>query len=160
MDIYTFPSGPFQTNALVIACAETQKAAIVDPGVDSAEAIFKCIDEHHLIPEKILLTHTHWDHTGNAAKVKEKFNIPVYVHAQDAPNLEKPGSDGLPLMVTIEGVKPDEYFDEEQEIHIGNLTFTVIYTPGHTPGGVCLYCQKENVLISGDTLFKGTIGNL
>lgn len=160
MYIKALPSGPFATNAYIIACEQSKEAAIIDPGVDSAQAIIDLLKEEGVIPKKIILTHSHWDHIGNVAELKEKFNIPVLIHALDAPNLRKPGTDGLPMFVPIRGVEPDLLFNEGDIISVGNLNFKVIHTPGHTPGGVCLYCKEKNVLLSGDTLFKQSIGNL
>lgn len=160
MIIKALPSGPFSTNAYIVGCQKTQEAAIIDPGVDSAGAIARSLRELGLKPTKILLTHSHWDHTGNVAEVKETYNIPVFIHPLDSPNLERPGSDGLPLFVPIRGVAPDYFFEDGGTVSVGSHTFLVIHTPGHTPGGVCLYCQEEAVLFSGDTLFKQSIGNL
>lgn len=160
MNITSFASGPFQTNAYVVSCPETLEAAIIDPAPESATSIIQYITEHKLIPTKILLTHSHWDHIADAALLKKGYELPLYVHAFDALNMEQPGSDGLPLFFKIEGVKPDHLIKENDLIAIGNCTLKVIETPGHTPGGVCFYDEKRNILISGDTLFKGSIGNL
>lgn len=160
MIIQPFPSGPFETNAYVVACPLTKEAVLIDPAPNSSQSIISFLEEHRLTPKKILLTHSHWDHIGDVAILKAKYKIPVYIHERDVPNLEKPGSDGLPSWLDIRGVKPDFLLKEKDKISIGNLTFEVIYTPGHTPGGVCFYSPNEGVLISGDTLFKGTIGNL
>ncbi len=160
MKIHAFPSGPFETNAYVVACSETSKAAIIDPAPESTDAIVKYLTENQLSPEKILLTHSHWDHIADTAELKRRYHIPVYIHPQDTPNLEKPGTDGLPTFIAIEGVKPDALLNEGDTTTVGSLEFEVIHTPGHTPGGICFYCKKEGVLISGDTLFKGSIGNL
>ena len=158
--INSFSSGPFLTNAFLVVCDETKKAAIIDPAPDSAHAINQLIENEQLILEKILLTHTHWDHIADTAALKKKWNIPVYVHKADEANLIHPGSDKLPHVMTIEGVTPDNYLSEGDEITIGNIKLDVIHTPGHTPGGVCFYCKEKGFLISGDTLFKGSIGNL
>ena len=110
--------------------------------------------------EKIVLTHSHWDHIGDVAVVKEKYDVPVLIHQDDAQNLERPGSDGLPLFFPVPGVKPTTFLKEGDLIEVGKMTFKVIHTPGHSPGGICLYDKESGVLISGDTLFKGSIGNL
>lgn len=160
MIIQAFPSGFLDTNAYVIACTDTHKALIIDPAQNSASLINEFLAHHNLKPEKILLTHSHWDHLVDTAELKAKYNIPVFVHKEDAENVENPGSDGLPLWISIQGVKPDGFLNDNDIISIGRLNFKVIHTPGHSPGGVCFYCPEEKVLISGDTLFKGSIGNL
>lgn len=160
MIVQNFPSGPFETNAYVVACPATHQAAIVDPAPSSFESIKSYITQHQLTVDKILLTHSHWDHIADTAALKKYYHLPVFIHPQDAPNLEQPGSDGLPCWIPIEGVKPDIFLNEHDKIPVGNVIFEVIYTPGHTPGGVCFYAKEQRVLFSGDTLFRGTIGNL
>ncbi|MCH9634698.1 MAG: Hydroxyacylglutathione hydrolase GloC [Chlamydiae bacterium] len=158
--IKVFSSGPFDTNAYIIFCPETKVAAIIDPAPESAERLLESIQINGFKVDKIILTHSHWDHFGDLATVKEKLEVPVYVHPLDQANLESPGSDGLPMFMPILGVLADQLLNDGQMISIGTLNFQVIHTPGHSPGGICLYCKDENILISGDTLFKGTIGNL
>lgn len=160
MIIQTFPSGPFETNAYVVACSQTHQAAIIDPAPNSADALKSFIDEHSLSLKMILITHSHWDHIADTAQLKAIFQAPVYIHSLDVPNLQRPGSDGIPCWISFEGVLPDKFLNEGDKIELGNLEFDVIHTPGHTPGGVCLYCKQHGVLFSGDTLFKGSIGNL
>jgi hydroxyacylglutathione hydrolase len=159
MILQPFPSGPFATNAYVIGCPITRKAAIIDPSPGSAPSIISYISEQQLVVEKILLTHSHWDHIADGSILQKHYAIPVYVHPDDAANVQKPGADGLRFWVAIEGLIP-KTFQEGEKISVGNITLEVIHTPGHTPGGVCFYCQEEGVLLSGDTLFKGAMGNL
>lgn len=158
MFLKSFPSGPFATNAILIA--KSKKGFVIDPAPSSAPVLLQTIAEEKLQIEAILLTHSHWDHIGDCKLLKEKLSIPVYVHKLDADNLQKPGSDGLPLAFPIEGTAPDHFFKEGDLLRAGDLELCVIETAGHTPGGVCFYIEKENILISGDTLFQGSIGNL
>ncbi|PIS02335.1 MAG: MBL fold hydrolase [Chlamydiae bacterium CG10_big_fil_rev_8_21_14_0_10_42_34] len=155
-----FPFGPLETNALLIGCNETKKAAVIDPSLGCSSAILKSAEENGLHIEKILLTHSHWDHFADADVLKSKTGAPLYVHPLDANNLLEPGSDHIPLFVTIHPVKADHLIREGEVICVGNLKLEVIHTPGHSPGGVCFYVKEQNLLISGDTLFKGTIGTL
>lgn len=159
MYIYTIPSGPFETNCY-IAVLEEAKALIIDPAPESFSLIQNTLNKHQLTPIALLLTHSHWDHIADAAKVKKQYQLPVYIHPRDSENLIQPGSDGLPCWIRIEGVTPDHLFQGEETISFGSHLCRVIETPGHTPGGVCFYFPKEKVLFSGDTLFQGTIGNL
>lgn len=160
MLIQAFPSGPFSTNTYVAACPSTKEAVIIDPAPDCFENVQQYLQTHGLKATKILLTHSHWDHIADVSPLKETLNIPVYVHALDAPNLEQPGSDGLPCWIHFPGVKPDHFLQEGDILPVGNLRFQVLHTPGHSPGSVAFYAAEEGVLFSGDTLFKGTIGNL
>lgn len=158
--IKVFTAGPVETNGILVGCPVTRRAAIIDVPSGSISLILKALEKDTLVPQMILLTHSHWDHLADAAELKKILNIPIYVHREDADNLEKPGSDRLPLFFPIEGVRPDHFLTDGQIIPLGELKMEVIHTPGHTPGAVCFWLQKEKILISGDTLFKGTIGNL
>jgi glyoxylase-like metal-dependent hydrolase (beta-lactamase superfamily II) len=160
MSLMRFPAGPLQTNGYLLFCPETKKAVIIDAPPEVANRILGVINRDGLQVEALLLTHTHWDHIAGAAELKDKLGFKIYVHKDDAKNLESPGADGLPMVIPIEGVKPDGYLTDGQEIDVGNLKVRVIHTPGHAPGCVCFYLPKEGILISGDTLFKGGIGNL
>lgn len=160
MFIQVFPSGPFSTNAYVVACAHTREAAVIDPAPDSAPQIEAFLSEHDFKPQKILLTHSHWDHIADVHPLKEKYQIPVYVHSLDALNLQEPGADSLPCWIPISGVKPDVFLEEGMEVKVGDHAFQVLHTPGHSPGCVCFFEPVQHVLLSGDTLFQGTIGNL
>ncbi len=160
MFIQIFPSGPFSTNAYVAACEQTREAAIIDPAPDSFSAICAFVEFRELTCRKILLTHSHWDHIADVQRLKEQYGVPVYIHSLDAPNLRQPGADGLPCWLNIPGVEPDVLLKEGLVVPVGNLTFQVIHTPGHSPGSICFYEPQQHVLFSGDTLFKGTIGNL
>ena len=160
MLLNAFSSGPADTNTYLIGCSRTHKAVLIDTPQGSADWVLAQIKKHSLSIEMILLTHSHWDHTAEASLLKEKLQVPVYVHQEDAGNLEKPGSDRLPLFFPIPPVKPDGFLTDGQLITVGDLQIEVIHTPGHTPGGVCFYLPEQKVLISGDTLFQGTIGNL
>ena len=160
MIVEVFPLGPAETNAYLLGCSKTKQAALIDVPFQTSEIVLKKAQDLGLNIVMILLTHSHWDHTAEAANVKEQLKVPIYIHPDDARNLEDPGSDGLPLYFPIKGVKPDEFLHDGQVIALGALTIQVIHTPGHSPGGVCFYVPAESTLFSGDTLFRGTIGNL
>lgn len=158
MLIESYCCGPFETNAYIVACKDTREAAIIDPAPDSSKLIQAFINKNQLHPTKILLTHSHWDHIADVAALKKIYPVPVYVHEEDAANLISPGTDGLPMFA--EGVQPDHFYKDGDVVSLGNLRFQVIHTPGHSPGGICLYEAIQSVLISGDTLFHKSIGNL
>jgi len=160
MILEVFSSGPVDTNAYLLGCSKTKRAAVVDVPLDSSKKLIKYAQKLNLQIEVILLTHSHWDHIAEAALLKEKLQIPVYIHAEDAENLKNPGSDKLPLFFPVKGTQPDAFLQDRQIIAVGELQLEVIHTPGHTPGGVCFYLAEQKSLLSGDTLFRGTIGNL
>lgn len=160
MFIYQFTFGPLETNAIFIGCNKTKKAAVIDPALGSCTALLTKAKELGLTIEKILLTHSHWDHFADAYTLKEKTKALLYIHFLDAKNLEHPGSDRIPLFFPIHPVVPDHFLKEGEDILVGELRLQVLHTPGHSPGSVCFYLKEQKVLISGDTLFQGSIGNL
>ncbi|MBO4428020.1 MAG: MBL fold metallo-hydrolase [Bacteroidales bacterium] len=138
-------------------------AAIVDPGFFDEElpALYEYLEAEGLTPRAILLTHAHFDHMLAAKVLQERFGgIPVYMHPAEATTLEldkkyvdESGISGFQPEFVSTPVEDGEVLDLAD-----GLSFKVIATPGHTPGGVCWYCEDAGVLFSGDTLFAGTIG--
>ena len=110
--------------------------------------------------EKILLTHSHWDHIVDVAALKAATGAKVFVHAEDAENVRNPGADRLRAMLEVQGVEPDELLSDGQVVEVGQLKLEVLHTPGHSPGCVCFYLAEEKLLLSGDTLFRGAFGTL
>lgn len=156
MFVQSFCCGLFQTNAYLITCEETKQAAIIDPAEGSMPLVLQSAPDL----KAIYLTHSHFDHIVAVAALKEELDLPVFVHPLDANNLERPGSDRLPLPFPIRGAKADHYLNDGVILQLGNMEFCVIHTPGHSPGSVCFHFPKEKILFSGDTLFQGAIGNL
>ncbi len=160
MDIHAFTCGPYQTNAYVLSCSKTKECTIIDPAPDSFHEIVEFIGKKKLNPQNILLTHSHFDHIGDLAKTKEYYKIPVFIHEGDKENVLHPGSDGIPFFTEVPPTEIDAYLSDDQVLKLGKLELQVIHLPGHSPGGIGLYLSKENTLFAGDTLFKGSIGNL
>lgn len=160
MILQKYPCGPLETNAILVACETTLRAAIVDPSPGSANILLKEMERRRLQLKAIFLTHSHWDHFADVHTLKETTGVPVFVHALDAPNVIRPGADGLPLCLPIKGVQPDGYLEDHMSLELGAMTFEVIHTPGHSPGGVCFYFREQQILISGDTLFCGCMGRI
>jgi glyoxylase-like metal-dependent hydrolase (beta-lactamase superfamily II) len=158
MLIFKFPSGPLSTNAILFG--DGGVGAVIDPAQGSTGKILAQADKSGLSIEKILLTHSHWDHIVDLQALQKETGAFVYVHKLDAENVEAPGSDGIPLYFPIAPVQPDHFLEEGQIVKVGALELKVIHTPGHSPGGVCFYLASEKILFAGDTLFKGTYGRL
>ncbi len=161
MHILCFPTPPYSTNMYLVYSEKTKEAVIIDPGMGSFEIVSNFLKKHSLNPAAVWLTHSHWDHIVDATKVKKGLSLPIYIHKDDAKNLEWPGSDKVPMAVPeFEGVIPDHLIADDEILKIGEFFFKVIHTPGHSPGGVCFYCETEKILFSGDTLFQGAIGSI
>lgn len=146
MKIHTVVVGPIRTNCYLIEDENSKEAIILDPG-DEPEKILDEIKKNQLKPKYIVNTHGHFDHVTGNPKLKEKLNIPILAHPLDAQ-----------ITAATISLPVDQLLTEGDLIKVGKITFTVIHTPGHTPGGICLYCKEEKVLFSGDTLFYGTYG--
>lgn len=153
------PVTPFQQNCTLLWCDETMRGAVVDPGGD-LELILSAVRENKVELEKILLTHGHLDHAGGAADLSEQLNLPV----------EGPESEETFWLQSIEqqaakwglpgarNITPTHWFKDGDKTTVGNLSFEVIHTPGHTPGHVIYYNAEARFAIVGDVLFKGSIG--
>jgi hydroxyacylglutathione hydrolase len=158
MTIKKIISGPLGNNTIIVH--DDKDAVVIDPSIDSFGLIDKYIVKHKLIVKAIFLTHSHFDHIADVAILKQKTKANIYIHPEDADNLINPGVDKISCMFPVKGSNPDVLIHDNQEIIIGNLKFIVIYTPGHSPGSVCYYLPDNNTLFAGDTLFKGSIGNI
>ena len=147
-----------ETNCYIIQDQETMESIVIDPGGEAD----KIIDMLNILQAKvkyIYLTHCHGDHFGAILEVKAKKGGKVLIHRDDAEGLYNPAI-SLTYYIGMDDIdlEADSRVDEGDIIHLGNLEFKVIHTPGHTKGGTCLYCKEEGLLFSGDTLFKGTWG--
>ena len=117
------------------------------------------LEEEKLTPEAVLLTHGHLDHIGGAAELQRRYGIPVYMNEDDRKVVENPD----PRLSRLWKRFPDTGFStsavrDGDRVEAAGLTFEVIATPGHTPGGVCWLVRDEKLLFTGDTLFAGAIG--
>ena len=147
--------GPFDTNCYIVGSESNREGMIVDPG-DKAKEILKKVEDLQLDIKLIALTHGHIDHIGALKKIKEATGAEVAIHADDAGSLRKqPLTIMLGLFYPIPP-PPDRLLKDGDSIEVGDLHFTVLHTPGHTPGGICLL--GEGVVFSGDTLFNYSVG--
>lgn len=146
------------TNCYIVQDEKSKETMVIDPGGE-VEKIVEMLDIIEAKVKYIYLTHCHADHAGGVNKLKKIKGGKVLIHRFDAEGLS---NDAICLGTYI-GMEPisleaDSRIDDNDIIHIGNIEFEVIHTPGHTKGGTCLYCKEENLLFSGDTLFRGTWG--
>ncbi|MBP2018267.1 glyoxylase-like metal-dependent hydrolase (beta-lactamase superfamily II) [Symbiobacterium terraclitae] len=156
MRIWHRELGDFGANCYVVACEETGRALVIDPGYPDPW-IRRCVEENGLTLEQIVLTHGHLDHIGGVEWVKGWSGAPVSIHQADADFLTDPARNGsLYFGRKVTAPPADRLLLDGDEVAAGNLRLEVIHTPGHSPGGICLYTPGH--LFAGDTLFAGSIG--
>lgn len=164
----------FETNCWIVADRSSGEAIVVDPGIDLphlADRIVGKLKEHHLRAIGIFITHGHLDHTFSLIPLVEAENIPMtYLHKSDRDLIVQPqlamGEQGLAMMAKLLLANPGFSFqepgkvreiDDGEEFVFAGLNISIIHTPGHTPGSLCARINDE-ILITGDTLFAGSIG--
>ena len=156
MRIRTLPLGPLQANCYIVGCEQTGQAAVIDPGGETNK-ILSALAADKLTVMAIINTHGHFDHVTANAELKKATGAELMIHAQDAPMLADAARSaaqwGLPAG---ESPPPDRLLEDGDTITVGTITFTVLHTPGHTPGGICLH--TDGVVFVGDALFAGSVG--
>jgi len=156
MIIKALPVGPIMANCFIVGCQETLEAVVIDPG-DEADKILQSVTDLHLTVKSILNTHGHFDHVSANKGINAATGAPILIHALDAPMLQKISASAANWGLTAQdSPPPDRTIDEGDTITFGKITFKVIHTPGHTPGGVSFYADGH--VFVGDTLFAGSIG--
>ena len=149
---------PVQQNCTLLWCTATMKAAIVDPGGDLPR-IKAAVAQAGITVEKILLTHGHIDHAGEAKALADELGVPIEgPHEADRFWLQRLDQDGPKYGITGVNFEPDRWLVEGDTVSIGNLTLDVYHCPGHTPGHVVFHHAPSKLAIVGDVLFAGSIG--
>jgi glyoxylase-like metal-dependent hydrolase (beta-lactamase superfamily II) len=162
LQIKIFPVNPLGANCYVCWEDAGKSCIVVDPGFyrpDEEDMVFSFLSDNGLTPDAVFLTHAHFDHAWGAAAVARRYGCPVRMSAADDAVLRS-HTEMLDRLRLEKSVEPFDYEDvtDGQVIHAGGTDWKVIATPGHTPGGVCYWCEDWGVLLSGDTLFAGSIG--
>ena len=164
MLVRSFPAPMFATNCWIIAPSEGSECIIVDPGMpDISRDIEMIIEEHKLKPVAALLTHGHHDHTFSITPLADGYDIPAYIHSEDRRFIADPaGIHGeqfiaqLEAMTFVEPKKVNE-LKNGATLELLGMKITAIHAPGHTRGSL-MFTVNDEILISGDVLFAGSIG--
>ena len=157
MKIDHFVVGPVQTNCYFVTNIKTKEMIIIDPGA-CANQLAKKVDESGAKPVAILLTHGHFDHATDAKPLADRYGIKIYIHEADKATLDDPQLNVSYMMGQSKTFYADVFLKDKQELDIAGFHIVVLHTPGHTPGGCCYYMEQEDVLFSGDTLFRTSVG--
>ncbi len=152
----TIVVGALEVNCYLLADAKTLECAVIDPG-DDGEKIIARINELKLKPVAIINTHSHADHIGADAAIKKRFDIPIMIHREDAPNLSVPERNLSSYAGgAFSAPNADRLLEDGDSITVGSLQLRVTHVPGHSKG--CIVLSVEDLLFTGDTLFCGTVG--
>jgi len=159
MQYQIIPVTAFQENCSIIWCESTNEAAIIDPGGE-AELLKKAVEKLALKVTKILLTHGHLDHVGAAKVLANFYQVKIYGPQQE----DKFLLDNLPHQCAqfgfpfCEAFEPDFWLNEGEIVQVGDVTFEVVYCPGHTPGHIVFVNKSDQIAFVGDVLFNNSIG--
>jgi hydroxyacylglutathione hydrolase len=150
--------GPLQCNCSILGDESSHEAIVVDPG-DDIPRIMAVLATHGLTVKKIVITHAHIDHIAGAHRLKQLTGAPILYNQHDLPLVKmmdiQAGWLGIPTPTVL---PPDDTLEDGKLITITGLSGSIVHTPGHTEGSVCLYLPTQSLLLAGDTLFAGSVG--
>ena len=156
MYVRTITVGAFQENSYLVVDEESGRAVIIDPGGEGQRLVGE-IERSKATLDAIWITHAHVDHVGAIASVKERWNVPVYLHPSDRRLFEAAGRQAEVYGVPFEEPpEPDQEFADGQRLSVGSVEMSVMHTPGHSPGHVVIH--GNGIALVGDCLFAGSIG--
>jgi hydroxyacylglutathione hydrolase len=150
--------GPIATNVYVLGDERTREALAVDTATPSVAWVTETLADRGWSLKLIVSSHRHWDHIGDNAAVMAATAAQLAAHALDRPGIERPEPIWAPF--PIPPSVPAVELAEGGEVRFGSITLSVLHTPGHTEGSVCLLARDERILLTGDTLFAGGWGRV
>jgi glyoxylase-like metal-dependent hydrolase (beta-lactamase superfamily II) len=152
------PVTPLQQNCTLLWCTATMRGAFVDPGGDLPR-LRSAVEQTGVAVEKILLTHGHIDHCGQAGILAEELGVPIEgPHEEDRFWIERLEQEGPRYGIAARTFEPDRWLGDGDQVSVGELTFDVRHCPGHTPGHVVFHHPASKLALVGDVLFQGSIG--
>ncbi len=152
------PVGPLQCNCSIIGDEQSREAMVIDPG-DDIEDVLALVRKHNLQVKQIVITHAHIDHVGGAMKLRAATEAPILLNQNDYALLKMLDVQAAWIGMPTPGkVEIDGSITTGETVAAGSNVASVLHTPGHTEGSICLYFAAEKKLIAGDTLFAGSIG--
>jgi glyoxylase-like metal-dependent hydrolase (beta-lactamase superfamily II) len=157
MDVRSFTVGPVAENTYIVRPEGSDRGLVVDPG-DEAERILGAVEQLGITVEAILLTHCHFDHVGAVAPVARATGAPVYCPEIEVPLLADIMSFVFPGLGPYESYDADETVAGGERLSLAGLDIDVIFTPGHSPGHVTYSIPEHQAALSGDVLFRGSVG--
>ncbi len=170
MLIAGFPAGSFQANCYVLAVDAGGPCVVVDPGQDAMAGLQQLLTEHRLDPVAVILTHGHLDHTASTGEICRWADIPAYIHPADEYMLSDPLAALSPELqsllagMSMDGLRPPKVIGVQDGVDpmLADLPLTIDHIPGHTGGSIAIRVAGDDgrpeVLLTGDTLFAGSIG--
>lgn len=154
--IRTIVVGQLEENCYVIGDEASREAIVVDPG-DEPDRILEVIRENGLKVKAIVCTHAHFDHIGAVGDIKKETGARVLIHEDEIELYRGAKDQGALWGIEIDDIpEPDGFLHEGDKVRFGSAELTVLHTPGHSPGGICLL--GEGIVLTGDTLFQGSVG--
>ena len=158
MKVESMVLGAVATNCYFLINEETKETIVVDPA-DSPDVILKKAADEGLALKAVFLTHGHGDHIMAVQTLRERTGIPVYACKAEEELLADPNRNlSAALFGKPVSLKADMLIEDGKELLVAGMKFRMLATPGHTPGGCCYYNEEAGVLLSGDTLFCGSVG--
>ncbi len=150
--------GSLAVNCFILGCEKTKDGIVVDAGGEP-DKIIAAIARLGLSISRVINTHGHFDHVGGNRKLLEHTGAEFLIHEKDAPFLTRAADVAAKYGTTSENSpQPDRFLEDGMILSFGDYSMEVLHTPGHTPGGACLYIADEGLVLTGDTLFAEGVG--
>ncbi len=158
IEVHTFTGGGFAENGYLAVCGETGHALAIDPGA-AAPALVRTLEERDLKLDSIVLTHAHLDHIEGVPTVLAAAKVPVYLHPRDKPLYAAAPVQAASFGVTLPTLPPpDRELNHGDVLEFGTAALEVRHAPGHSPGHVVLYSERDGIAFVADVVFLGSIG--